>query len=254
MIHAVLRLAWVEIVIGARRPLNLATGIVAPLMFLALLLWPRLGSLQPEQTAVAVSGVLLAALWSASLWSGASIIRRERAQGTLGAMVTGRLAPEMAVLGKVLGTVTYDFALILATNTLFLAVAGLQVRVEEPSAFLVGIVLVFVCGIASSFMFSGVLVLTRFGYQLTTAVNTPVLLLGGTLIPYAALPGWIETIGTVLNISWLQRFLVSSVTGDVDWTTAMVAVGLSLTYAAAGVLCMRVLLRRARKEASLELV
>lgn len=254
MTLAVLRLAWTEVLIGTRRPLNVATGVVSPLMFLALLLLPRLSSLQATETVEALSGVLLASLWSASLWSGASVVRRERAQGTLGTIVTGRLPPEIAILGKVLGTVGYDFTLIVATTALFVVVSGLNVHVDALGPYALGIALVFACGIATSFMFSGVLVLTRFGSQLTTAANTPVLLLGGTLIPYEALPPWVEVSGMLLNISWLQRFLVSCVSGQVAWMAALIAGVLSLAYLGLGIVCVRLLLMKARKDATLELV
>lgn len=254
MIAALFELARGEIIMSWRRPLNIATGIVAPAMFLSLLLVPRLSTLTPTEATPIFTGVLLATLWTASIWSGASIVRRERMQGTLGAVVTGRLSVETVLLGKALGTVLYDVLLISLTNVAVLLVTGTVLRVEHPPAFALGLVAVIICGVASSFLLSGVLVLTRFGFQLTTAVNTPVLLLSGTLISYSVLPAWMQIAGSGLNVSWLQRFLVSSAAGPVDWFSFAIAISLSAGYFGLGVWALRVLLRRARREASLELV
>lgn len=254
MIGSLFEVARTEVRMSMRRPLNLATGIVAPLMFLCLLVLPRLANLDSRDATAVFTGVLLATLWTATLWSSASIIRRERAQGTLGAIATGRLGVGAVLLSKTLGTVLYDISLVLTTNTLFVLAVGLQIRVENGWAFAVGLIAVVFCGVAGGFLLNGVLVLTRFGTQLTTLANTPVLLVGGTIIPYQYLPDWIEYAGAVLNLFWLQKFLSSTASGDVDWAALIVAIALSLFALMLGVLALRILLSRARKAATLEIL
>ncbi|WP_353956447.1 ABC transporter permease [Cutibacterium avidum] len=238
--------------IVASRPMNLVTGVVNPLMWLVLVLLPRLGSMSPEACTQALTGVLLASFWSSSLWSGAGIIRRERQAGTLAVSFTGRLSPLAVLLGKTLGGVLYDATLIVATNTVFILAAGVHLRVACPVAMAVGFFTVLAGGVASSLMIGACLMLTKHAFQLTTALGAPVLLFAGTIIPYDQLPRWVAWIGSVLNISWLQRFLASATTGA-RWVYWLIAAGISLCYAAAGVKALDTLLRRARKEATLEL-
>lgn len=234
------------------RPMNLVTGVVNPLMWLVLVMVPRLDTLSPDQATRAFTGVLLASFWGSSLWSGAGIIRRERQSGTLAVSFTGRLSPLSVLVGKTLGGVVYDTGLILATNTVFVLAMGIQLSVASPAALAVGLATVVAGGVASSLMIGACLMLTKHAFQLTTAVGAPVLLFAGTIIPYDQLPQWIEWIGSVLNISWLQRFLASTATHP-DWTCWLIAVAISLAYAALGAWALDVLLRRSRKDATLEL-
>lgn len=234
------------------RPMNLVSGIGTPLLWLTLVMAPRLDEMTPEQATRAFSGVLLAAFWASSLWSGAGIIRRERQMGTLAPSFTGRLSPLSVLLGKTLGGVVYDVGLILATNLAFIWAAGVRLGIASPVAMAVGLVSVVLGGVASSLMIGACLVLNRHAFQLTTAVGAPVLLLAGTIIPYPMLPRWVEWAGAVLNIAWLQKFLASAAT-EPRWGYWSIAMVLSLAYAVVGAWALQVLLRRARREASLEL-
>lgn len=234
------------------RPMNLVTGVVSPLMWLALVMLPRLDRLTPEQATQAFTGVLLASFWGSSLWSGAGIIRRERQSGTLGVSFTGRLSPLAVLLGKTLGGVAYDTLLILSTNTVFVLALGIRLQVASPLALAVGLLTVLAGGVCSSLMIGACLVLTRHAFQLTTAVGAPVLLFAGTIIPYDQLPRWVAWVGSVLNISWLQRFLASTATAP-RWGWWAIAVAISLLYAVIGACALHVMLRHARKDATLEL-
>ncbi|MGO4958178.1 ABC transporter permease [Luteococcus sp. OSA5] len=234
------------------RPMNLVTGLVSPAMWMVLVMLPRLDRLTPEQATQAFSGVLLASFWGASLWSGAGIIRRERQSGTLGVSFTGRLSPLMVLVGKTVGGVLYDTCLILATNTAFVLALGIPLRVASPMALAVGLLTVLAGGVASSLMIGACLMLTKHAFQLTTAVGAPVLFFAGTIIPYDQLPTWVAWVGSVLNISWLQRFLASTATHP-RWDLWAAAAGISVLYALVGAKALQVLLRRARKEATLEL-
>ena len=234
------------------RPMNIVTGIVNPIVWLALVMLPRLEHLSPAQATQSFTGVLLASLWGSAMWSGAGIIRRERQAGTLGVSFTGQLSPLATLVGKTLGGVLYDTALIFATNTAFVLAMGIRLEIASPVALAVGLATVVVGGVCSSLMIGACLMLTKHAFQLTTAIGAPVLLFAGTIIPYDQLPRWVAWVGAVLNISWLQRFLTSVATRP-NWGWWAVAAALSALYAVLGALALDVLLRRARKDATLEL-
>lgn len=252
MTRAVYELARGQVLVVLTRSVNVAGGVVTPLMLMSLLVLPRLGHLSPPQSTAVFSGVLLASLWGASLWSGAGILRRERWFGTLAPSFTGRPDPVTVLLGKTLGGVVYDVSLIVVSSTLFVLGSGLRLQIGHPWAFGAGLVAVIGGGVASSLLIGAVLTLSRHAFQLTTAFGTPVLLLGGTVIPYDHLPGWVQVAGAAVNLSWLQRFLAS--TADCpDWTALAIGVLLSAGYALAGARLVAVMLRRAREDGSLEL-
>lgn len=250
--RTVYELARSQTLVVLTRPINVATGVVFPLMLLSLLVLPRLDRLTEDEATAVLTGVALASLWGASLWSGAGILRRERVFGTLAPSFTGRPAPITVLLGKTLGGVLYDVTLICVSTTAFVIVCGVSWHVEAPVALAVGLVAVVVCGVASSLLVGALLMLSRHAFQLTTAFGAPVLLLGGTVVPHEVLPSWAAAAGSVLNLAWLQRFLASTA-GRPDWGALAVGVGISAAYALVGVRCVGVMLRRARRDGSLEL-
>lgn len=242
-----------QMLIGATRPITIVTGIFTPLLWLSLILLPRLESLSPQETTQMLCGTLLASFWASSLWSGSGIIRRERWAGTLAASFTGRINPHTVLIGKTLGSVLFDVATISATIITFSLACRVSVSVADPLAFAVGLLSVILGGLASSLMIGGLLMVTKYAAQLTLAFGSPVLLFAGTLVPYTLLPDWVEWVGSILNISWLQRFLSSIATGT-RWEFLLIALALSAVYAGIGSWAFALLLRRARREASLELV
>ncbi len=252
--RALFEMARSQFLVVATRPMNLATGVIAPAMLLALLVLPRMHTLGARTAVEVIAGVLLASLWAASLWSGAGIIRRERWSGTLAPSFTGKLSALVVILGKTLGGVLYDTSLILATTFVFFQLVPVDVSIVHPAAFAFGLLCVIFGGVASSLMLGGALVLSRHAFQLTSALGTPVMLLGGTIIPHRMLPDWIALPGKALNIAWFQQFLVSTSTSSPRWGALAIGVGLSLLYAVLGTWALRVLLKRARQEATLELI
>lgn len=253
--RALYELARSQVLVVTTRSVNLATDVIAPLLLLTLLVLPRVERLTPRETTGVVTGVLLASLWGASLWSGAGILRRERWFGTLGPSFTGRHGALTVLLGKTLGGVLYDVTVIAASTSAFLLVAGVRLQVHAPVAFAVGLAAVVLGGLASSLLIGAALMLSRYAFQLTTALGTPILLLGGTIVSHDLLPGWVGVLGDAVNLAWLQRFLASTAgAGAPDWPALAAALALSAGYAALGARLVHVMLRRARREATLELV
>src|SRR5689334_14588926 len=62
-----------------------------------------------------IVGVLLMALWGATVWTAGGIMRRELLQGTLAANLTGVRPPHLVLAGKCLGAAAGATTLIVAT-------------------------------------------------------------------------------------------------------------------------------------------
>jgi len=252
MTRTLYELARSQVLVVATRSVNLATDVLTPLLLLTLLVLPRVERLTPREATGAVTGVLLASLWGASLWSGAGILRRERWFATLGPSFAGRSGALTVLLGKTLGGVLYDVSVIALSTSAFLLAAGVRLEIRSPVAFAVGLVAVVLGGLASSLLIGAGLMLSRYAFQLTTALGTPILLLGGTIIPHDVLPAWAGALGDAVNLAWLQRFMASTA-GAPDWQALGAALALTAAYAAIGARLVHVMLRRARREATLEL-
>lgn len=253
-VDAAITAAALQIKIQVKHPMTWVGGIVSPVMFMCLLFAPgRPSSLSNNATAMLV-GVALASLWSASLWGAMGILRRERAEGTLGATLTGVPNPLLTVVAKMGGATFLQLLIIGAVLISAAPLFGTELNVQDPTAFSIGIAAVIVGGCAASLLLGSVLVVSRHGFQLTAAVGPPILLLGGMLIPLSALPPWAAWVGLFVNLRWLREFLVSAATGTTQWSALIIALILTCLYAAIGILVFYRMLRRARKEATLELI
>ena len=92
-----------------------ASGILNPLMFLAILVLPRTEPLTGAETTQVLTGTTLAAFWAASVWGGVGVLRRERWGGTLARSVTGVQDARWVLLGKVAGAGSLNLAVVLTS-------------------------------------------------------------------------------------------------------------------------------------------
>ena len=147
-LRAIIASAKIQLLIVAKRPMNIATGIITPWMFLSLFLIPRIGNLNQDQITHAISATITASFWAASIWSGAGIIRREKWMGTLGHTLSGLLSPMAAIFAKMLGAVAYDVTLITISTTSFCLIFRIPFHPTHPFLLAAGIILVAVFAVS----------------------------------------------------------------------------------------------------------
>jgi hypothetical protein len=242
-----------QFLIVANRPMNIATGIVTPWMFMSLYVLPRIASEGGADVTAAVSASIVSSLWAASIWSGAGVIRREKWMGTLGSTLSGQLSPFSAVLAKISGAVVYDTLLISLSVSAFCLALRLPVQIARPPLAVLCLLLVVAFGIASSSLLAGLLILSRNPFHITNLFGTPVLLLGGILIPPSYLPGPLSWLSRGLNFYWLRQFMDSLSAPHPRYDLLAVGLTLSAAYLTLARLAMRRLVALAKKEGTFEL-
>ncbi|WP_052844475.1 ABC transporter permease [Corynebacterium mustelae] len=243
---------WTQIAMVIRRPMNIATGIVFPWLFLALMTFQRLDSLEPAIVTAAFSSSILAALWSAAIWSAAGVLRREIWTGMMASTFTARYSPTLLTAVKTGAAMSYDMALILIASFSFLKIFGLSMIIAQPLAFVLGLIAVFIGGGAASMLLGSAVILSRRAFYLTAAAGPPLLLLGGFVIPVDLLPAPIRYLSAVINLRWLRDFLVSTASQP-QWSSLAIGVALSAVYVGLAHRAIGVLLHRAKVVGSLEL-
>lgn len=231
---------------------TLLVTIVQPLLFLAIVLLPA-GATDPAATTRLVTGALLTAFWSSTVWGAASVLRRDRVYGTLTRVVSGQVDPVVVVLGKGLGASAVSIAMILATTEAAVLVARVPVAVGPAGWALVGLLLAVVSGAAMSLVVGVLYLRTRYAHQLSSALTYPVFLLGGMMIPVSALPEGIQWIPRLISLNWLTIFMTSLAEGAPDFGALVSAVALTAAYLALGVRAMRSAVTRARIGGELDL-
>lgn len=252
-LRAMLASARLQFLIVAHRPMNIATGIITPWMFMSLYLLPRLNRVSESDVTASVTASMVGALWSASMWSAAGIIRREKWMGTLGSTLSSPLNPFLAILSKIVGAVTYDTALITVSVAAFCAAFRLPIQASHPVLTVVALMLVVIFGVAASSMIAGALIISRNPFHLTNLFGIPVLFLGGMVIPPDLLPVPLSWFSAIVNFYWLREFMNTLSSPVPAYRFLVVGAVLSVAYFLLAYLAVKRLLALAKKEGSFAL-
>lgn len=230
----------------------IAIAVIQPVAFLLIALVPSADRSASAATPI-VLGVALSVSWSATAWGAASVLRRERAMGTLARALAGLVDARLIVLGKGLGaSVASTVAGLLVVAVAVLALRQ-PIRLDNPGCLLLGLLVLFASGSAVGLLIGSVFVLSRYGGQISAILVYPVLLLGGMLVPLSYLPAPVRALSWVFSLRWLQQFLASSAHGSPDWPALVVAVLLTAGYALAGAALFSVVARKARRDGTISL-
>lgn len=230
----------------------IAVTVFQPVVFLLVALLPSADRSAQTGTRVAV-GVALSVSWSATAWGAASVLRRERAMGTLARALAGLVDARLIVLGKGLGASLLSTVWGLTTLAVALAALRQPVTLTNPGWLLLGFVVLLASGSAIGLLIGSVFVLTRYGPQVTAFLTFPVILLGGMLIPPEILPTPLTWVSALISLRWLQEFLVTSATGSPNLAALGYAVLLTVGYAGGGIALFGRIVDRARRVGSLDL-
>jgi ABC-2 type transport system permease protein len=204
-----------------------------------------------DGSALAV-GVLLMALWGATIWTAGGIMRRELMQGTLAANLTGVRPPQLVLLGKCFGAAAGTTTVIVTTVGVVAAVQGAPVRLAHPVGVAVGLLVAVASATALGMLLSNLFVLSRHGHHLSSLMMYPVYLLGGLLIPAGVLPEALRWPAALISLRWVGQFLGEAARGRIDVAALCVAIALTMGYLAAASLAFSRVTAGARHRGTLD--
>lgn len=235
-------------------PFTLVLGVVQPVVFLLVS-----AAGQPERTPASSTrlavGVGLTAVWGATVWAAGGILRRDMAQGTLPANVTGVRPPELVYVGKCLAATLRSTLLIVATVAVATVVLGLPARLARPGWLLLVLLLVIASGTALGLLLSCLFLVSRHGAAWSSALMYPVFVLGGMLIPVELLPSGLRWIPSLISLHWAAEALVSAATSTaVRVPAVLLLAALTAGYLVTAVWAFRAVVDRARRHGTLDLV
>ena len=102
-------------------------------------------------------------------------------------------------------------------------------------------------------LLASVLVVYRSANAFSVALEYPVWLITGLLVPISLLPGWVAPIAWGLAPTWGMRAIRNAALGGSSWPALGACLGLSVAYAALAYGLLGVFERRARERATLSL-
>lgn len=232
------------------------TVIVQPLV-VALLAVYMLRETEGFQAIYVVVGSAMTGLWSGTLFFSSFNIEFERWTGNLENIVGSPTHLATVIVGKTLANTTMSLSSMIFGYSLAALIFGYRLTIAHPFLF-AGSLLLTVLALISFGLVIAPFMSANLGANVwANALEFPMYIVGGFLFPVLLLPAWTTPISYALSPYWAARALHATSSGDVPLSDVFISwsllIGFSVVYWFISAWLFRVLLRRAKEEATLGL-
>lgn len=198
-IQGVVNVAMKQVLTG---PLRFAAGQPAPFSVVI----HRAFNPEGKSSIFIVPGLLAVILSLTMVMITAVAIVRENERGTMESLIATPVRPSEVMLGKILPYVFVGYV----QTFLFLAAARALFDVPFNGSFLaffVGFNLYIIVNLALGFLVSTLARSQMQAMQISFFTILPTILLSGFMFPFAAMPGWAQTLGTAIPATHFLRLV-----------------------------------------------
>lgn len=130
---------------------------------------------------------------------------------------------------------------------------GIPFTIVHPLAFAVSIPACIVAIGLLGLIVAATFVLYRSAFALGIAMQYPVWIATGLLVPLTVLPGWLGPVSWLLAPTWGFRAIKEAALGGSPWPAIGMCAVVSLVYLVIALVCLEVFERLARSRAALRL-
>jgi ABC-2 type transport system permease protein len=234
-------------------PFQLMTAFIWPLIFATLAYFMfRAGSGAPSLLYASL-GAAMMGIWSTTSTSAGGAIQNQRWQGLLELLMVAP-APFILVLAPITvaiaGLGVYSLASTILWGRLLF---GIDFHVVHPLLFALTIPAAVLAIGMLGLVLSSVLVVYRSANSFSQALEYPVWMITGLLIPLSVLPAWVAPIAWTLAPTWGMRAMRDAALGGPVLPGLLACLALSVLYGAIALALLRVFERLARQRATLQL-
>ena len=198
-------------------------------------------------------GAAVMCMWSVVVIGSAGALEQQRWLGTL-ELVVAAPVPLAAVLAPITiasGVVgAYSLVATLAWGTI---VFDVPLAIEQPVAFAVAIPACIVAIGMLGLITCATFVLYRAAFSLGVAMQYPVWIATGLLVPLTVLPAFVGTVAWFLAPTWGFRAIQEAALGGSPWPDIGMCLVVSVGYLVTATLCLRAFEHLARARATLRL-
>jgi ABC-2 type transport system permease protein len=234
----------------------LFTIIVQPLIIAVMAMY-MLVARGAANALFVVVGSGMTGLWSALLFMGGNSINWERWTGTLELMVGQPTPVWVIIFGKNLAIVVQSLLSMVVSYIFASLVFHQSLAIQQPLLFVVSLGFTVIAYVTFGLVIAPVFLLSRTVQQFQNAMEFPIYMLCGFLFPIALLPGWTTPFSYILAPYWAARALHGTTTGSATLPEVALCwgmmVALALAYLVLSQWLTRIVLHKARADASLRL-
>lgn len=232
------------------------TVMVQPLI-VALLALYMLRDTEGFQAIYVIVGSAMTGLWSGTLFFSSFNIEFERWTGNLENIVGSPTHLATVIIGKTLANTTMSLTSMVLGYTLAALIFDFQLTIAYPLMFFISLLLTVLALISMGLVISPLMSTNPGATVWANALEFPMFILSGFLFPVLLLPVWTTPLSYVLAPYWAAQALHATSSGGVPISDVFVSWVLLIVFSVAywfiSAWLFRVLLRRAREEATLGL-
>ena len=234
-------------------PFMMVTAAIWPLVYATLAFLMFRATHQAPSLLYAALGAAVMGIWSTTATSAGGAIQQQRNWKVLELLV-GSPAPLILVLAPVTVAIAAIGVYSIASTLLWGRILfGVPFHVLHPVLFVLSIPAAVVSIGLLGLVLASALVLYREASAFSQALEYPIWLITGMLIPLSLLPGWIHPLSWALAPTWGMRAVRRSALGGSVTTPLVMCVLLTLAYTALAFALLHHFERLARDRATLSL-
>ena len=236
-----------------RSAFNGVLSVVWPMFFATTAFFMYRAGHDQHTLLFASLGASVMGIWSATSTSASSVLQRERRHGTLELMAAAPANFALVLLPISVAMTTVGLYSMIATLLWGHFVFGIEMHLVHPLLFVLAVPVTIASVGALGFLLSVACVRYRSAWALGNALEYPVWLICGFLVPLALLPAWVGPLSWILAPTFGVRAIREAALGGSPLGDLLAAAGLGAAYFATGVALAEVVLRSARRTAALAL-
>jgi len=244
---------WFHVKIYSRSAFDGLLTLIYPLFFATSIFFIYgQGATQAQLVAAAV-GAAAMGVWVSVSTSAATALQRERSLGTLELLVAAPRPFWLLVVPITLAMSTFGLYSFITTMLWGKFLFAIPISLDQPVAFIFASIAVCVAIGLMGFLLAISAVRYRSAWALGAALDLPIWLVCGFVVPLVLLPDWVRPLSWVLPPTWGVAALRESALGGSPWPDVALCLALATAYALVGALLAKRLLDSARTNATLSL-
>lgn len=236
-----------------RSPFDMVGMLVWPIVF-ASIAYYLIGTEGDSSVLMSASlGAAVMIMWSQVIVGSGFALDQQRMQGTLELLVAAPVPLAALFAPIMIASATFGLYGLLVTLAWGRFAFGIPIAIDDPVAFAVATVASIAAIGLLGLIAASTFVLYRAAFHLGVALQYPVFIACGLIVPFSILPDWLGPISWILAPTWGFQGLTDAALGGNAWPEIAACVLLSAVYFAVAVPCLRAFERLARDRATLRL-
>ena len=236
-----------------RSSFDLTAMLVWPIIYASIAYYLLNAQESPRLLLSASIGSAVMLMWSQVVIGSAGALDLMRQAGTLELMVAAPV-PLVAVLAPIMITSAafglYGLVVTLAWGRFGF---GIPLGIAHPLAFALSIPACVIAIGSLGLIVASTFVVYRAAFSLGVAMQYPIWLASGLLVPLSILPGWLGPVSWTLAPTWGFQAIERAVVAGDPWPPIAMCLLVSVVYVAIAVVFLRLFEYLARKRATLKL-